>query len=112
MASSGRHHVQKRKRIYQKREPYPHPRKWIRVMDRVIYAMGIIGPIMTIPQLTKIWLEQSAAGVSVISWATYLLIAVTWTVYGILHKEKPIIFTYAIWILLDILIVFGVILYG
>ena len=64
----GLHHFYKRKRIYQKLEPYPHPNKWKRLMDKLIYAVGIFGPVMTIPQLTKIWLDKNAAGVSAISW--------------------------------------------
>jgi len=38
-----------------KEEPYPHPNKWKRLMDKLIYFAGVLGPIMTIPQLSKIW---------------------------------------------------------
>ena len=109
--SHGLHHFHKRKRIHQKHELYPHPHKLKRIMDRAIYAVGIFGPIMTIPQITKIWVHKTAAGVSVLSWIAYLICAAFWLFYGILHKEKPIIFTYSIWILLDILIIIGVLIY-
>lgn len=67
---------------------------------------------MTIPQLTKIWVEKNASGVSAVSWGAYLVTAIFWLLYGILHKEKPIIFTYSAWIVLEILIVIGTITYG
>lgn len=81
-------------------------------MDRSIYVVGVLGPAMTIPQLFKIWVEKNAAGVSLLSWSAYLLCAVFWLIYGLMHKEKPIIVTYTLWIVLEILIVVGIILYG
>lgn len=106
------HHFHRRKRIHQKHEPYPHPNKWKRLMDRLIYIVGIFGPIMTIPQLMKIWIEKNAVGVSPISWGSYLVIAMFWVIYGIIHEEKPIILTYTVWIVLDIFIVIGTLMYG
>jgi len=47
--TEGLHHFHRRKRIYQKHEPYPHPDKWKRFMDHAIYCVGVFGPIMTIP---------------------------------------------------------------
>ncbi|HJO01876.1 MAG: PQ-loop domain-containing transporter [Candidatus Woesearchaeota archaeon] len=108
----GLHHFHIRKRVHQKHESYPHPHKWKRFMDKAIYVAGVFGPLMTLPQLTKIWIEKNAAGVSVISWASYLIAAIFWLIYGIMHKEKPIIFAYSLWIGLEILIVVGTIIYG
>ena len=110
--SHGLHHFHKRKRIHQKLEPYPHPHKWKRFMDNAVYAVGVFGPVMTLPQVATVWLEKNASGLSLISWIAYLLTAVFWFIYGIMHKEKPIIFTYGIWIVLDLLIVIGVLMYG
>ena len=102
----GQHHFHKRK----KREL--HPNKYKRFLDRIIYAVGIFGPIMTIPQLWKIWVYQNATGVSATSWIAYLICAIVWMFYGIVHKDKPIIFTYSIWIILEIFIVVGTLMYG
>ncbi len=81
-------------------------------MDKGIYVVAIIGPLMTIPQITKIWVGQTAAGVSVISWATFCVTATFWMMYGILHKEKPIIFSNILWLILQSFIVVGAIIYG
>jgi len=109
--SKGLHHFHKRKRIHQKHEPYPHPNKLKRFIDKFIYVVSIIGMVFTIPQITKIWIGKTAAGVSLISWVSYLFGAVFWLAYGILHKEKPIIFSYSIWILLEISIILGILVY-
>ncbi len=95
-----------------KHERYPPPNGVKRFVDRAVYIAGILGPVMTLPQLWKIWVVKNAAGVSLFSWASFLAAAVIWLVYGILHKDKPIIVNYALWVILEALIVVGVVLYG
>ncbi len=110
---TGLHHLHKRKRISQKNlEPYPSKDKLKNLLDKLVYIMGAFGLIMTIPQILKIWLDQNAAGVSVISWSAYLLSSIVWVAYGIVHKEKPIIVIYSMWIIMKLLIIIGTILYG
>lgn len=109
--SHGLHHFHKRKRIHKKLEQYPNPDKFKRFMDNAIYGIGIFGPIMTIPQVWTIWIHQNAAGVSTISWIGYLISAMFWFTYGVLHREKPIIFTNIVWVILEIFIIIGTILY-
>ena len=98
--------------MHQKLEKYPHPNKWKNFLDKMIYVVGVSGPIMTFPQLLKIWVEKNAQGVSLFSWAWYLGIAFIWLTYAIVHKEKPLIITYILWIIIEIFIVIGVVLYG
>lgn len=86
--------------------------KWRNFMHKAVYAAGIFGAVMTIPQITKIWIEKNAAGVSAISWSAYLAGAIVWLIYGITFKRKPIVFVYSIWIVLEIIIIIGTIIYG
>lgn len=75
-------------------------------IDKLVYFAVIFGPMMTLPQVYSIWIEKSD-GVSVISWVSYLVIAVVWLLYGLKHREKPIIIVQLLWIVLDVLIVVG-----
>jgi len=109
---AGFHHLHKRKRVYENLEPYPHPDKWKRFLDKLIYAVGIFTPIITIPQLAEIWLNQNASGVSIISWTGYLIAVCFWFLYGLAHKEKPIILSYGLLIIMDFFVVLGIILYS
>ncbi|KKR09139.1 MAG: MtN3 and saliva related transmembrane protein [Parcubacteria group bacterium GW2011_GWC1_39_29] len=95
-----------------KHESILHPARTRQIADNLIYLGGILGPIVTIPQLIEIWLNKNASGVSVISWIAYLVGAMFWLFYGLVHREKPIIFTYGVWIVIDILIVIGTIIYS
>ena len=109
--TEGLHHYHKKKRA-QKKEPFHSNAKFEKFMDKTIYFVGIFGPLMTIPQLIKIFYEKNAVGVSAISWLGYSIAALFWISYGIMHKEKPIIFTYLLWFVLDIVIVIGALIYG
>lgn len=111
-ASKGVHHFHLRKRIHKNFEEYPHPDKFKNFIDKIIYFVGIFGPIMTIPQVLQIWYYKTAVGVSLISWIAYLFCAIIWAIYGFLHKEKPIIVSQCFYIVLEIFIVIGIILYG
>lgn len=66
---------------------------------------------MNLPQLFKIWLQKDATGVSFISWASFSIFSLAWLVYGILHREKPIIFMNLLLMVIQALIATGVILY-
>lgn len=110
--SSGMHHAHKRKRIHVKKEKFPHPDKYKRLMDDAIYFVSLFGLLMTIPQLSLIWIQKNAEGVSVFSWSAYTITAIFWLMYGVMHKEKPIIITNSMWIVLDVLIVLGAVIYG
>ncbi len=107
------YHLHQRKRIHQKNlEPYPHPTKWKYYLDKVIYAAGLAGPIITIPQIWDIWHNQNASGVSLVSWTGYLFIAFIWLFYGFVHKEKPIIIMYIANIIVQLIVVIGIIKYA
>lgn len=108
----GLHHFQLRKRIHEGLEAYPHPDKFKRVIDKLIFFVGLVGPIMTIPQVTNIWIDKNAAGVSLITWSTYVVTSIFWLMYGISHKEKPIIVTYTAWLFLDASVAVGTFIYS
>lgn len=106
------HHFHVRKRVHRKLEKYPHPDRLKRFLDRLIYFVVFAAPFATIPQVYKIWIGQDAAGVSLIAWFSYILICLVWLVYGILHKEKPIIFANTGYIIVNILVFLGTLIYG
>lgn len=110
--TSGLHHFHKRKRIYLNYEVYPHPNKFKRFMDKFIYVVAICGPLVSIPQAFQIWYFKNAAGVSYFTWLGFFLGAIFWLIYGLMHKEKPIIIANILWIIIDLVIFLGVIIYG
>jgi uncharacterized protein with PQ loop repeat len=107
----GLHHYYKRKH-QNTNSDLAYSNKFKKITDIFVYIGGVFGPLLTIPQVLEIWSKQNASGVSTISWGAYLVGALFWLFYGIAHKEKPIIFTYGIWVILDIFIVVDTFIYG
>ncbi len=103
---SGLHHFHKRKR------KSPVVERWKRRFDKWIYVLGILAPIVTIPQVMKIWVGKNAGGLSLVSWTAYMIGAIFWIFYGLFHKEKPIVFAFGFIAFLDLAVVLGIILYG
>jgi len=112
MQQGGIHHQSLRKRSYKKLEPYPHPNKFKRFFDKLIYVVAIITPITNLPQLLKVWVDHDVSGVSLLSWTSFAAISVIWTIYGIIHKETPIILMSSLLIVVQGLIAIGVVIYG
>lgn len=109
---AGLHHFHLRKRFYQRKERFPHPERWKRLLDHAIYLVIFLGPVLTIPQLTEVWVARNAAGVSVISFSAYVILNVFWLTYGIAHREKPIVISALLWALVNGLVAVGAVLYG
>jgi len=108
----GLHHFHIRKRIHKHHEPYPHPDRTKRAVDKMIYIVALVGPLFNVPQLLKIWINQNASGVSAVSWGAFMFISGFWLLYGILHKEKPIIIANIFYMFFHAIILVGAILYG
>ncbi|PLX28814.1 hypothetical protein C0581_00785 [Candidatus Parcubacteria bacterium] len=111
--SDALHHLNKRKRVHTKElEPYPHPRKFKAFVDHAVYAAGILGPMFGALQVYKIWSTQNASGVSLSLFGSHVVFNIIWLIYGTLHKEKPIIIMYSLWIVVNTLVVIGTLLYS
>ena len=104
----GLHHYHLRKRIKENRPTG----RFAGILDHAIYVVGVIGPLMTIPQILQIWGHHSASGVSPVTWGSFVITNCFWLSYGIVHREKPIILTYCLWIVMNGSVALGAILYG
>lgn len=107
----GRHHLHLRKRLYKNLEPFPHPQFWLRFLDRLIFVVGFLGPAFTIPQIWEIFVVGNAAGVSSLTWGAYAVMDIPWILYGIMHRETAITFTYSLWLFTNVLVAIGALAY-
>jgi len=107
----GQHHISVRKRVYKKHEPYPSLHLLKHIVDWFVYVMSVIIPIMTLPQVYEAFINHNAQGLVPITWFTYASTNALWLFYGILHKEKPIIFANATMFALNLLTAVSAVLY-
>jgi uncharacterized protein with PQ loop repeat len=82
------------------------------LLDRLVFAAGIVGPVLTFPQIVLIYGSHDASGISAVSWFGWAALNVVWILYGLAHKEPPIVMTYSFWFAVNLTVAFGAVLYG
>lgn len=100
------HHLQKKTHHKHLRVPLSYKNHvWV---DSLALFAGIASPVMTLPQVLTIYVARSSAGVSLPTWASYIGISSIWLFYGVMHKEKAVLLSSSLGILLDVIIVVGI----
>jgi uncharacterized protein with PQ loop repeat len=105
-------HLNIRRRVRLLRDPYPHYKLSVRTLDNIVLVAGVMGPLMTLPQIHNIWVMKNASGVSPLTWGSFAFFNVFWLLYGLVHKEKPIIVAYSLWLFVNSIVTIGALLYG
>ena len=111
-ASRVLHQIHRRKRIYIRNEPFPHPDRTKRIVDTLAYVVGILSPLASLPQLFEVWVNMNVAGTSIFTWIGFFFIAVVMATYGIVHRGKNLIIMYVSLAIIDFLIVIGILVYS
>ena len=78
-------------------------------LDKVAVWASFVYPAMGIPQLVEI-IKNQASGVSIASWLGFAVFSLFFMIYGIVHKIKPMIITYILWVIIDLLVVAAAVL--
>lgn len=107
------HHISKRKRCADADlQPYPHPNKWVALLDKSMVIIAILGPVFNMPQVLKIYMEHTAAGLAISTWILLTLMKGPWILYARIHKDTPLLVTSILWALSNFAIVIGILIYG
>lgn len=83
-----------------------------RALDIVVTILGMASVLAIVPQALEIWVEKDAAQVSLITWAYFTMYVIVMLMYGLVHKEKPIIMTYSTNVIIYVIVVTGIVLYN
>ena len=82
-----------------------------KLMRRILGSLSIFTMLMTIPQVLTIWVGHRAAGVSIASWSAYLISAVLWFWHGLRRRDPNIYLACVGWMILDVAVIVGAVLY-
>ena len=107
----GLHHLHSRKRIYERLEKYPSPSLLKRLFDYLMYAVAILSPLALLPQIFEIYSSHNVAALSLPTWAMLGSINILWTLYGLLHREYPILIASIAFACLNFAGVVGILMY-
>lgn len=100
MARHYAHHRARLHRLTKKQKEF--------LIRRAVLIVAIAEPLMTIPQIYEVWVNHQKAGVSLLTWAMYVVAAFIWLLYGLQLKDKPLIVSSSLWILTEAAVVAGV----
>jgi uncharacterized protein with PQ loop repeat len=81
-------------------------------VEKILPFVSVATMVMTLPQIWTVWVDGQVAGVSLLSWATYLLGACLWLIHGVSRRDKSIYLACIGWILLNGAVVLGVLVKG
>ncbi len=82
------------------------------LIEETVVFFSLAGPIMTLPQIIKVFGEKSVEGLSPITWFAYAFIAFFWLIYGVFIKNRYIVFSNCLWIVMHASMIIGIYLYG
>lgn len=80
--------------------------------DYLVYFFTIATPLFELPQAYAIYANKSAEDVSLLTWAFFLVDNFVWIIYAIKRKVLPLLITTALYLLIEVFIVIGIILYA
>jgi uncharacterized protein with PQ loop repeat len=83
-----------------------------RTLDKIAYPVALIVPLSSLDQALSIWQEKSAVGVSIVLWVMLFMTSSFWIFYGIIHRERVILFGHLALVCISGLIIFEIILFS
>lgn len=83
----------------------------VSLIQKILPALSMVTMLMTVPQVWTVWRDHDVAGVSLLSWGTYLIAACVWFVHGLQQRDRAIYIACIGWVLLDAAVVIGVLVY-
>jgi len=89
-----------------------HRAKKLRPFDYMVYFFTVATPLFELPQAFSIYMQRDARSVSAITWGFFLLADIAFTAYAIRERLKPLIIAYALYTLIELSIVLGIIFYS
>ncbi|MFA6279064.1 MAG: SemiSWEET family transporter [Candidatus Paceibacterota bacterium] len=92
-------------------EPFPSKNAWKRYLDYIMYGVGLFAPVVLIPQILQIYTTQDASGISLTTWALFVVVNILWAFYGAVHKDKHIFFANILMMVANLIVVIGILLY-
>jgi uncharacterized protein with PQ loop repeat len=80
-------------------------------ISKAAYVAALAGPLSSIPQMWEIWMDRNAQGVSFVTWTLFLITSLVWLAYAIIHKDRPLIVSNSLWVVVEAIIMVGAALY-
>lgn len=77
--------------------------------DQIVLIVSVAYPLSALPQAIAVF-DGNVAGVSLISWLSFMICALLFLAYGIKNRVFPMIISNTLWVGMDALVVTGLLL--
>ena len=81
------------------------------LLYRLTLVAAVAQPLMTVPQAIQLYTTHDASGLSLLTWAGYTLFGLIFLAYGIKYQLRPIALTQSIWVVLQLCVVVGIVVW-
>jgi MtN3 and saliva related transmembrane protein len=88
--------------------------RWLRMLEPVMLVVGIVQPLATLPQISKLYWthSQHASGQSLTTWSIYAVATLLWVIYGVLNRKLAVYVSNGIGLVMNLLMVNGILLHA
>lgn len=93
-----------------KKNKKSHPAN--KIIGWAMYTVAFVAPLTNLPQILLMFQTQVVSGLSLQSWILYAVFCIVPLAYGINNKITPLVITNALWILVDIIMIIGILRFG
>ena len=82
------------------------------LLEKLVLAVAIVEPLSTVPQIIEIYQSKNAEAISLLSWLLFMGTSLIWLAYGIKIKNLPLIASSIMWVLTELILVVGIVIYS
>lgn len=81
------------------------------MLDYCMFFVAVAGPFALLPQVVQLFQTHDASSLSLVTWGLFFSMNFIWILYGVVHKEAPILITHCLFAILNGAVVYGILLY-
>jgi uncharacterized protein with PQ loop repeat len=80
-------------------------------LDALTNIVAVILPFTTIDQLYLVYIQKKVEGVSALTWFLYGVLSIPLLIYSLKRKDMPMILLNGLWVVVDLAVWLGVLIY-
>lgn len=81
-------------------------------LDALTNIVAVILPFTTIDQLYLVYIQKKVEGVSALTWFLYGVLSIPLLIYSLKRKDLPMILLNGLWVVVDLAVWLGVLIYS
>ena len=83
-----------------------------KLVGYMMYFVAVVMPLSNIPQLHQIYTTKLTTGLSISAWIMYATFGLVPLVYALVNRLKPLIISNLLWMVIDCLMIYGIVIYS